>query len=321
MEVMILKKEYALNKDSILNGEIKRKKRWTEETRAYLMLVLPAILVYYAVMAFPFLFSLGLSFTNYTSGVLATTPIRFIGIQHYLNMFSDKYFWLSLKNNFYIILVSIFGQIPLGFIIAYILHRKHVKMAGFFQSMIYLPTIISTIVVGILWQSFFSPYGAITEIVQHIIPGWENNFSSDPHTVMIPVLVAILWMYTGTYLIIFLANLQKIDQETLEAAKIDGASEGQVLRYVILPALSGVIVTCAILAISGSLNSFSLIFAMTQGGPAKLTFVLSMYMYDKAFYGAPDYGLANAISMFMVMLSFALILITRALENKFGGRE
>ena len=135
MEVMILKKEYALNTDTILNGAIKRKKRWTEETRAYLMLVLPAILVYYAVMAFPFLFSLGLSFTNYTSGVLATTPIRFIGIQHYLNMFSDKYFWLSLKNNFYIILVSIFGQIPLGFIIAYILHRKHVKIAGFFQSM------------------------------------------------------------------------------------------------------------------------------------------------------------------------------------------
>ena len=152
-----------------------RKKWWTEELRAYLILVLPAVLIYYAVMAFPFLYSLVLSLTNYTSGELTAGNIHFIGFKHYLDMFEDPYFWISLKNNFYIIFISVFGQIPIGFILAYILHRKHVKMAGFFQSMIYLPTIISTIVVGILWQSFFSPYGSFTEIIQHLIPGWENN--------------------------------------------------------------------------------------------------------------------------------------------------
>lgn len=314
-----MKEETFQNKEYIMN--MKPKKRWTEECRAYLVLVLPAVLIYYAVMAFPFIYSLILSFTNYASGELATTAIHFIGLKHYLDMFSDLYFWIALRNNFYIIFVSVFGQIPLGFIIAYILHRKHVKMAGFFQSMIYLPTIISTIVVGILWQSFFSPYGSFTEIMQHIIPGWENNLSIDPQTAMIPILFAIVWMYTGNYLIIFLAQLQKIDPEILEASKIDGASEGQILRYVILPALSGVVVTCIILAVSGSLNSFGLIFAMTQGNPARRTSVLSLYMYDSAFRGAPDYGLANAISIFMVMISFALVLLTKALEKRFGGRD
>lgn len=312
-EEMVLKKETGL--------KAKRKKWWPEERRAYLMLALPAVLLYYAVMAFPFLFSLVLSFTNYTSGELATAPIRFIGLRHYIDMFIDPFFWISLKNNIYIVLVSVFGQIPLGFVIAYILHRRHVKMAGFFQSMIYLPTIISTIVVGILWQSFLSPYGAFTDLVQRFFPRWENNLSVDPQTAMLPVLFAILWMYTGNYLIIFMANLQKIDPEVMEASKIDGASEGQVLRHIILPALSGVIVTCAILAISGSLNSFGLIFAMTQGNPARRTSVLSLYMYDNAFRGAPNYGLANAISIFMVIASFALILVTKAVEKKFGGKE
>ncbi|MCR4426997.1 MAG: sugar ABC transporter permease [Firmicutes bacterium] len=294
-----------------------------EEIRAYLVLVLPAVLVYLAVMAFPTAFSVALSMTNYSGGVIfeGKDPIHFVGLSHYARMFSDQYFWLALRNNFYIMLISLFGQIPLGFILAYVLFRKLVGMRDFFQSMIYVPTVISTIVVGILWQSFFSPYGPFTELMQRFIPGWENTLFVNPRTAILPVLFVMLWMYTGTYLIIFLANLQKIDPQIIEAAKIDGASEGQVLRHVILPALSGVIVTTAILAISGSLKSFDLIFAMTAGNPARRTSVLSLYMYDNAFRGAPDYPLANAISTFMVVLSFSLILIMRGLEKRFGGRE
>jgi len=107
----------------------------------------------------------------------------------------------------------------------------------------------------------------------------------------------------------------------IEATKIDGASEMQTLRYVILPALSGVIVTSAILAISGSLKSFDLIFVMTQGGPARRTSVLSLYMYDKAFRGAPNYPVANAISTIMIIISFLLIGVTQALEKRFASTE
>ena len=296
----------------------KREERW-----AYLLLVTPAVLVYWAVMAFPAVFSVGLSLTDYNGGPLWSRidPISFAGLSNYLKMFRDPFFSISLRNNIYIILVSLFGQIPLGFIIAYVLHRRLVGMRGFFQSMIYVPTVISTIVVGILWQSIFSPYGPFTEIMHKFNPVWENTLFVNPRTAMIPILLVIIWMYTGTYLIIFLANLQKIDPQVVEAAKIDGATEWQALRYVILPALSGVIVTCAILAISGSLQSFALIFAMTAGNPARRTSVLSLYMYDAAFRGAPDYGLANAISTFIVALSLVLIAILKVVEKRAGGRE
>lgn len=295
---------------------------WTEERRAYLVLVLPAVVIYWAVMAFPTIFSFILSLTNYNGGpVFGSTDIKIVGFTHYARMFNDKYFWISLKNNGLIMAVSLFGQIPLGFLFAYVLHRKLVRFGDFFQTTIYLPSVISTIVIGRLWQSFFSPYGPFTEFMRRFNPAWENELFFDPHLAILPVLFVILWMYTGTYLIIFLANLQKIDPSLIEAARIDGSTEWQVLTKIILPALSGVIVTTAILAISGSLKSFDLLFAMTGGNPARRTSVLALYMYDNAFRGAPKYPLANAISVFMVLLSLVLIVLVRLTEARFGGRE
>jgi raffinose/stachyose/melibiose transport system permease protein len=228
-------------------------------------------------------------------------------------------FYLSLKNNMLIVAMSVFGQIPLGFILAYVLNRNLVKGAGFFQAMVYLPNVITPVIIGILFRNFY--YGnqsVFMEIIRIFKPGAQFNLGNSP---MIPVLVVMLWMYTGFYVIIFLANMQRIDPGIIEAARIDGASEGQVLWHVVLPALSGVIVTSAILAISGSLKSFDLLFVMTQGGPAGMTQVLSLFMYNSAFKGAPRYPLANAISTVMMIISFILIIITRVTEKFIGGKE
>ena len=291
----------------------------SEEKRAYWMLSLPAILFYFGVMTFPSIFSVVLSLTNYSGGSLFEEgALKFVGLKNYMKVFADQYFYISLKNNFWIVLVSVFGQLPLGFFLAYVLTRGLVKGRDFFQTMIYLPCVISTVVIGILFQTFFSSHGAWTEIMKWINPSYEWTMNSQP---MIPVLFVILWMYTGTYLIIFMANLQKIDPQIMEAATIDGATEWQVLWHIIFPELSGVFVISAILAISGSLKSFDLIYVMTGGGPAKQTYVLSLYMFDKAFRGASDYPMANTISTIMVVISLVLIGIVKTLEKKFGAKE
>ena len=291
----------------------------SEEKRAYWMLSLPAIIFYFGVMTFPSIFSVVLSLTNYSGGSLFEAgALKFVGFKNYMKVFSDQYFYISLKNNFWIVLVSVFGQLPLGFFLAYVLTSGLVKGKDFFQTMIYLPCVISTVVIGILFQTFFSSHGAWTEIMKWINPSYEWTMNSQP---MIPVLFVILWMYTGTYLIIFMANLQKIDPQIMEAATIDGATEWQVLWHIIFPELSGVFVISAILAISGSLKSFDLIYVMTGGGPAKQTYVLSLYMFDKAFRGASDYPMANTISTIMVVISLVLIGIVKTLEKKFGAKE
>jgi raffinose/stachyose/melibiose transport system permease protein len=292
-----------------------------EERRAFWLFVLPAFLIYLFVMAFPTLFAIFLSLTNYKGGALfgpKRRAVSLVGFKYYKDMFADKYFWLALKNKLWIVFISVFGQIPLGFFMAYLIFRGMIRGKDFFQTVIYLPCVISTVVIGRLWKAITAPNGALPDIIRLFNPSYVAGNSEHP---MIAVLLVILWMYTGTYLIIFLANLQKIDTSVIEAAKIDGATEFQALRYIILPALSGGIVTSAILAISGSLKSFDLIYVMTSGGPAKQTYVLSLYMYDHAFKGAPNYPLANAVSIVMCIISFALIGITKVVERRFGGRE
>jgi len=289
----------------------------TEKRVSYLIFVLPALLIYLFVMAFPTVFSVVLSLTNYSGGKVFGNPrMGFAGFKSYATIFSDPYFYMSLKNNLWVVLMSVFGQIPLGFILAYILSRGLIRGTDFFQTMIYLPNVISAVIIGILFNNFFlTSNSVILEIQRFFNPAAVFAVNKNP---MLPVLLVMLWMYTGTYVIIFLANLQKIDTSVIEASKIDGASEAQTLRYIILPALSGVIVTTAILAISGSLKSFDLIFVMTQGGPAHRTSVLALYMYEKAFRGAPNYPVANAISTVMVIISFILIGITRSVEKRFS---
>ncbi|MDR1903227.1 MAG: sugar ABC transporter permease [Treponema sp.] len=292
----------------------------SEQRFSFIILILPAVCIYYAVMAFPTVFSVILSVTNYNSGKIFGNPnIKFSGFISYIRTFQDPYFYGAMKNNFLIVLMSVFGQIPLGFILAYILSRKLVKGVDFFQAMIYLPNVISPVIIGILFKSFYLNQDSVyMEILRMFKPDAEFTISNHP---MLPVLFVMLWMYAGLYVIIFLANIQRIDTSIIEAANIDGAGEAQTLRHIILPALSGVIVTSAILAIAGSLKIFDLIFVMTQGGPAQQTNVLSLYMYSKAFRGASNYPLANAISTIMVIISFILIGVTRSVEKRFGGRE
>jgi raffinose/stachyose/melibiose transport system permease protein len=291
-----------------------------EERLSYLLLVLPALFLYLSVMAFPTFFSVGLSLTNYSGGKVFGNPkFNFIGLKAYKDVLIDPYFYMSLRNNIWIVLVSVFGQIPLGFFLAYILSRGLIRNTDFYQTMIYLPNVISTVIIGILFNKFFLSSNSVwLEIQRFFNPAAEFVAGKNA---MVPVLTVILWMYTGTYVIIFLANLQKIDVSIIEASKIDGANELQTLRYIILPALSGVIVTSAILAISGSLRSFDLIFIMTSGGPAHRTSVLALYMYEKAFRGAPNYPVANAISTIMIIISFIMIAFTRSVEKRLSPGE
>ena len=280
----------------------------------YVAFVLPALSVYLAIIAFPIISSVGLSFTNYN---IYKNLAIWIGLANYIKIFKDPVFWFSMRNNFFVIFVSVFGQIPLGFALAYFIYRKIVKRSDFFQAMVFLPTVISTIIIGILWSKMFSPIGVVPRIIQAITnnPSYSMTIMNSKNLAMIPIGFVLLWVYTGTYLIIFLANLQNIDPNIIEAAQIDGATDGQIFRKIIVPQLYGVIVLTSILAISGSLKSFDLLFAMTGGGPAYYTNLLSIYMYNYSFVYY-NYGVGSAVSTVMVILSIVLVILIRFARRK-----
>jgi len=367
-----------------------------ETSRAYWTFVIPAFFLYLLVFAFPIVLSVILSVSNYNGGKLfGGDAWTIVGFQQYEKLINDPNFWMALKNNVYIVLISVFGQIPLGFVLAYLIYRKIVKWGEGWQAILYVPAIISVIVLGMMWKLVFAPNGVLADVMngmyaetfltslKHIVqsagglthvtddfvkqlmnisnaaslqsfahpvsdlkdlivgggytdqnlpvflsdmknllaPTWSPDFLNQQDVSMVPIMFVTLWCWTGMYLILFHANMQKIDDQIIEAARIDGASELQVMWNVIVPNLSGVIANAAILCIAGSLNTFALIWAMTEGGPMHITQVLAIYMYQNAFVGHPNFPLANAISLAIVLFSFLLIGVTLYIEKKFGGKQ
>jgi len=291
----------------------------------YLGFVLPGLAVYLLIVAYPIFYSLGLSFTDYNPN--RGGDWNFVGFIQYKTMLQNPNFWHALKNNMIVVAVSAFGQIPIGFALAYILYRRLVRGRTFFQSMVFLPQFLSPIVIGILFRRLAGADGPISTLMQLVSGDDSRQFTMMLHqnTVMIPIGFALLWMYTGFYMIIFLANLQKIDTNIVEAAKIDGASEPQIFGRVIIPILSGTILVSTILAIAGSLKGFDLIFALTtQGLQRNNAMVLPIFMYQTAFQDYTNtmrFAFGSAISNAIVFISIILITVSNLVAKRFSTGE
>jgi len=285
----------------------------------YILFVVPALFIFILVIGYPIIRSFYLSLCNYN---VYKNEAVWAGLKWYSKMFQHREFWWALRNTFIVVGVSVFGQIPIGFVLAYILYRKIVRFQGFFQAMVFLPITFSMIVVGILWLKMFSSVGAVTNLLRIIKgdPRYTIGILINKTWAMLPVGFVLLWIYTGFYMIVFLANLQRLDPSIIEAAMIDGASEAQIFTKVVIPSLAGTIVILSILAISGSFKGFDLIWALTGGGPAYYTEVLTIYMYRYAFqYRKFDF--ACAISMVIVAICILLVILTQFIRKKLAGRE
>lgn len=286
----------------------------------------PGLFIFLFIIAYPIVYSVWLSFTNFNPNS-GGASWKFVAFDQYQRMVVDPNFWHALKNNMIVVAISVFGQIPIGFILAYILYRKAVKAQVFFQSMVFLPQFLSTIVIGILWKRLFQADGPISRLIQIATGNSSAQFDLmlKAETVMYPIGFALIWMYTGFYMVIFLANLQKIDTGMIEAAQIDGASESQIFFKVIVPLLAGTALVSTILAIAGSLRSFDLIFAVTtQGLQRNNAMVLSIYMYQTAFqdYANPArFAYGSAISNAVVAISIALIFFSNFIGKRLGANE
>ncbi|ADK81242.1 carbohydrate ABC transporter permease [Sediminispirochaeta smaragdinae] len=280
---------------------------------SYWILAGPPLILFLSVILFPILFSLIISLSDWSG----SGSLQWVGLKNYIEILHDRIFFHGLRNNLLIVAISVLGQIPLGFVLAYILYRKIVKREKFFETMIFLPITISPVVIAILWNQIFSTSGLYTSIIRKISnnPRYVVSIFENQSLAIIPILFVILWMYTGMYMVMYLANLQKISPSILEAAEIDGASESQILLHIIFPFMQGVIMTTTIFAITGSLKSFDLIYAMTGGGPAHFTEVIAIYMYTNTFKYY-KYGFGSAVSIIIVLLSVGLILLLQILSRR-----
>lgn len=272
------------------------------------LFVAPALIVYSIYVLFPIISTFMYSFYEWDGMGVG----EFVGMQNYINLFKDAVFLTALKNNTWVVLTSVFAQIPLGLIMALMLFAP-IKGIKFFSSIYFFPFLISTVAVGLLWVLMYDPINGIINQVINLF-GFENvPWLSEANTALFAVLMVIVWQFAPFYMILFKAAIVGIPEELYEAADIDGANSVTKFFRITLPLLMPTIVSSSILAVVGSLKSFDIFYIMTAGGPNHGTELLGTYMFKQAFINF-NMGYASAIAFLMFFLALSVTILIQLMD-------
>ncbi len=268
----------------------------------------PALIVYLVYVIYPILSTLGYSFYSWDG----TNDKTFIGLDNYIQLFNDAVFWTSLTNNAWVVLTSVFVQIPLGMIMALMLFAP-IRGIRLFSSVYFLPFLMSTVAIGLLWVYMFDPINGIINQIVNLL-GFENvAWLSDENTSLIAILIVVVWQFSPFYMILFKAAMVGIGEELYESAQIDGANSWQKFFHITLPLLMPTIVSSSILAIVGSLKAFDIFYIMTGGGPNHATELMGTYMFKQAFINF-NMGYASAIAFLMFLIALVVTVLIQIVD-------
>lgn len=234
---------------------------------------------------------------------------EYVGIQNYINMFTNSpNLWLSLRNNgLYLVFHMI--MIPIELSIAVMLNSK-MKGRGIVKSIIFLPFVISGVGISYAFAYFFSPVnGAFNEILNVCnLDTFIRNWLSDPKIVNFTLIFVSIWRFSGYHVILFISGLKSVSPELLEAAEIDGANSLQRLRAIQLPSMALVMDFVLFDCIRGTLQHFEIPFVMTQGGPGYASSTFTLYTIDTAFK-FNDFGMASTMAVAIMIMVMMIYLI------------
>ena len=282
------------------------------DKKAIAVFLLPAFIVYSVIVMVPILVSIYYSCLDW-NGIGKKT---FVGFNNYIKLFGDSVFRQAFGNNIIYIVIVMVLQLGFGFIIAVLLTYLK-KGRGFIQTVYYIPSVITVIAISQLFTGFYSyePLG-LFNIFRKMFGMEPIAFLSEYKTVLWAVASVEGWQYIGIYMIIFYSALVSVSPDILEAARIDGATELQILVKIRIPAIANVIMLSCILSLVGALRGFAAPMNMTKGGPNHRSEILATYMYKKAFTSR-DYGYGSTIAVIIVILSIiGVLLISKYMDGE-----
>lgn len=265
--------------------------------------LMPSLIIYALFVFVPVIWSAYYGFFDW-KGIGAA---KFIGLDNYNEVMHDTVFWRALKNNVIFVAASVFGQLPLALLLAIVLYKSN-PLQRFLRSAIFMPMVLSTVIIGMIWQYIYHPQiGILNFLLDALGLGdWKLQWLSDQKIAIYSMIPPLIWSFVGLYLIIFISALQNIPGEIHDAAKIDGVGGLRKIVTITLPMIWSTVQVAIILCISGSLKSFDLVYVMTKGGPAHATELLATYMYNSTF-SVYRYGYGSAISTSIIILSLLFI--------------
>lgn len=233
-----------------------------------------------------------------------------IGFDNFKFLLNDPLFWKAVRNTVLFAAGSVFLQLPLSLGLAVLLNRPGLRGRAFFRLIFFSPSLVGLVFVGLMFALMFEKNtGLINVTLNGIFPAWNIEFAWLEAYVMPALILAALWLYVGFNMIYFLAALQNVPAELLEAADLDGASAWQRFRHVVLPEILPVASFVVLLSALGSFQLFELPFILLEGpGPDNAGLTIVMYLYNTGFVTG-DLGYASAIGwvLALMLMSFALV--------------
>ena len=276
-----------------------------------LFFLLPACAVIGAVVVYPALRVLLMSFTDYNM----INPPQPVGWAQYQRLWADPLFWSALANSalYLVVVVPILVWVPA---LLAILVNRPLPGLTWFRAALYLPVVTSLVVSALVWKWLYAEQGLLntalraTGLIEDPV-----RFLTEPENALFSVMAVTVWSGLGYYMVIYLAALQSIPTPLLEAAELEGVSRRQQIRHIILPLLKPQMAVVAVMSGMASMKVFEEVFVMTQGGPLDSTKTLVFYLYESAFIDF-EMGYAAAAGVILFLLTLGLSLLNLRLLGK-----
>jgi ABC-type sugar transport system permease subunit len=285
--------------------------------------IAPFVLLFLVFTVYPLLYSVVMAMQQNDGPKVA----EFVGLDNFRWLLDDPEFWKALRNTFVFAAGSIFIQLPCALGLAILLNRPEIKARGFFRLIFFAPVLVGLAFVAIMFGLIFEKNTGLINVLLHdftawlhgflvFVPVWDKEFPWLQEYIMTALIIASFWMYLGYNMVYFLAALQNVSKDLLEAAEIDGANAWHRFLYVTVPAIRPIATFVFLLSFIGAMQLFELPFLLLGpgGGKDSAGLTVVMYLYDKGF-NIGDLGYASAIGWVL-----ALILFCFAMIQKFAGR-
>ena len=269
----------------------------SSQMKACLLFLPPALLIFTLFVTWPVVEAAYYSFFNWNG---YGAPSKWIGLENFQRVLNDPIFYHSLFNNLLIVLVSALIQVPLALALALLISDKS-RSSVVFRAIFFLPYILGEIVAGLIWRYMYDGNYGVVAVVYRWFGQEAPEVLATEGWATAALLLVVVWKYFGFHMALFVAGRQGVDNDVLEAAKIDGATRWQTTWNIVLPLMRPVVVLSLFFSILGSLQAFAIIVSLTDGGPSNSTHSAVSYLYNFGIKRMRvGFGSATGVTLFLI---------------------
>jgi multiple sugar transport system permease protein len=273
--------------------------------RRYTLFIVPALVVVGAVILFPWLFTLWMSAFDWKIG----TTAHFVGFDNYTKLVTNQRFIESVVHTFYFTLLAVIAPLVLGTLAALIFHREF-PFRGVLRGIFVMPMMATPVAVALVWTMMFHPQQGVLNYLLSLVGLPPSLWVYSPQLAIPSLVLVEVWHWTPLVMLIVLGGLAVLPVEPYESARLDGASEWQLFRFITLPLVAPFLVVAAVIRTIDALKTFDTIYVITGGGPGTASETINLYLYLQAF---AFYNIGNAsavvVVFFVIVLALALVLL------------